>query len=203
MRILSDEEMISDALSSLLLAVGVTMDLVEQGRMETLAKLIEKLVRSYRPGIADPEYLVTIAIKTIKGIGDPQRKAELARSLAEIATEKLPPRTLSRLAAQLIETLQDKDKLPTALKALEKLPPEEITTRIVEIMEAMPESYKLELALHATEKLPPEEITTRIVEIMEAVPDRGARRVLFYEASAKAPEEMKIIAELLKRLSLI
>ncbi|MEM2550106.1 MAG: hypothetical protein QW689_06815, partial [Nitrososphaerota archaeon] len=75
---------------------------------------------------------------------------------------------------------------------------------IVEMIKAMPDmGAKLELALKALDRLPPEKITTIIVGVMEAVPDMGARRVLFSEASAKAPEEMKIIAELLKRLSLI
>ncbi|MEM2361312.1 MAG: hypothetical protein QW297_11410, partial [Candidatus Jordarchaeales archaeon] len=77
-------------------------------------------------------------------------------------------------------------------------------TIIVGVMEAMPDmGAKLELALKALDRLPPEKITTIIVGVMEAVPDRDARRVLFSEASAKAPEEMKIIAELLKKKSLI
>ncbi|MEM2157220.1 MAG: hypothetical protein QXQ05_11715 [Candidatus Jordarchaeales archaeon] len=204
-RILSDEEIISDALREPLIAEGAAIDLVRQGRMETLAKLIEKLVESHRPGIAEPEEVVTTAIKTIKEIGDPQRKAELARSLAEIATEKLPPEKLTTKIVEMIKAMPDRGaKLELALKALDRLPPEKITTKIVEMMEAMPDmGAKLELALKALDRLPPEKITTIIVGVMEAVPDMGARRVLFSEASAKAPEEMKIIAELLKRLSLI
>jgi len=204
-RILSDEEIISDALREPLIAEGAAIDLVRQGRMETLAKLIEKLVESHRPGIAEPEEVVTTAIKTIKEIGDPQRKAELARSLAEIATEKLPPEKLATKIVEMIKAMPDRGaKLELALKALDRLPPEKITTKIVEMMEAMPDmGAKLELALKALDRLPPEKITTIIVGVMEAVPDMGARRVLFSEASAKAPEEMKIIAELLKKKSLI